>query len=137
MTPSAISLAGLVKSQVVKGRRGADSGRIIHILQGNLVSRLGQGQLVAQIIGHGEDMVLFFLQYQLIGYGIVYGLAGNAQDSALLLGKGLACGDIHTGVSADLAEIAQSAFNGLSGSNIGIDGHGYKGVLLNQARVIL
>ena len=92
MTPSAISLAGLVKSQVVKGRRGADSGRIIHILQGNLVSRLGQGQLVAQIIGHGEDMVLFFLQYQLIGYGIVYGLAGNAQDSALLLGKGLACG---------------------------------------------
>ena len=82
-------------------------------------------------------MVLFFLQYQLIGYGIVYGFAGNAQDRAFLLGKGLACGDVHSGVSAHLAEIAQGAVNGLAGSHIGIVGDGHKGVLFNQAGIIL
>ena len=48
------------------------------------------------------------------------------------LENGLAGGNVHSGVSAHLVEIAQGAVNGLSGSHIGIVGDRHKGVLFKS-----
>ena len=57
----------LLKFQIVERGGNTDSGTTRHIVNLYAVTRLCEGQFIAQIVGNGKDLIRFLLQDQLVG----------------------------------------------------------------------